>query len=142
MIDTMVFDALAADELARAAVVAAVRGRELLLLTTPVQEHQIGEIRDAFKRRKLQALPREVVPAALAIEGISRTGRVREARGSGTAPPWAGKHAADALISEAARGRADVLVTDDKRLFEAAASGLRVWRTRDLVAWAQNVSSG
>ncbi|MDP9378087.1 MAG: hypothetical protein M3P40_11055 [Actinomycetota bacterium] len=141
MIDTMVFDGLALDADALEAITRAIQQKRLVLLTTPVQEHQIAEIRDVSKRKLLQRLPREVVPAAVALAGVSRTGR---AHVSGHAPegsaPWDRKHAADELIADAALSRADVLVTEDKQFTaNARERGLETWPTAGLVAWAMRL---
>lgn len=143
MIDTMIFDALAADAPGRAAVLAAIRARRLRLLTTHVQEHQLAEIRDHAKRKRLQQLPREVVPSAVPVVGVSRRGHARLRDAAGWHGPHPGdRHAKDSVIAAAAVERADVLVTEDRRLLEdARGRGITVWTTADLVAWAACAAS-
>lgn len=140
MIDTMIFDVLAADDDAREATLRAVREGRLCLLTTLVQEHQLADIGDVAKRKRLQRIPREVVPSAAPVVGVARTGHARlrpdAERRYGT---WGTRHSADDIIADAALARADVLVTEDNRLFAAAqAQGITVWRVGELVAWAQS----
>ena len=133
----MIFDALSADAPARTIVLDAIRARRLLLLTTHVQEHQLADIEDAVKRKRLQKLPREVVPSSIQVAGVSRRGHARLHVGHDWQETHLGRHAKDLVIAEAAAERADVLVTEDKRLIEEAdARGITVWRTADLIAWA------
>ena len=121
MLDTMVFDALEADPDGLLAVREAVRRHRLALLSTPVQEAQLAAVPDPARRKRLQrAVPREAVPAV------------------GLAPYDVGRHAADNAILDTTIARADVLVTEDRRLAEAAAAELvQVWRVADLVAFAR-----
>ncbi len=122
MLDTMVFDALEADPDGLEAVRAAVGRRRLVLLSTPVQEAQLAAVPDPARRKRMQrAIPREAVPA---VGWVPAAGLQR--------------HAADAAILDTALERADVLVTEDRRLADAArADGVRVWRVADLVAFAR-----
>lgn len=138
MLDTMVFDALHADPFGREAVLDAVRARELMLCTTHVQEDQLAAIPDPVRRKALQRLPRQVVPAAAGVAGVFRTGRVQFTDDdAGDALRFGSRHAQDDLIADAAGLRADVLVTEDRRLIQATRErGMPVWQTADLVAWA------
>jgi predicted nucleic acid-binding protein len=127
MIDTNVFDRLVDDAAALEAVAQAVRDRRLALFTTPVQEAQVAAVPDPVRRKRLQRVPREVVPPAPAV-------------GAEFAAVQAGrtKHTADAVIAETARTRCDVLVTEDARLAERAGDrGLGVWGVIRLVEWAR-----
>ncbi len=139
MVDTMVFDVLEADPSGRAAVLEAVRDGELLLCTTHVQEDQLAAIRDPVRRKALQRLPRQVLPAAGGVAGVLRTGRVRYTDDAeGDALRLGSRHAQDDLIADAAIRGADVLVTEDRRLIAATRQrGLPVWQTAELVAWAR-----
>ena len=138
MIDTMVFDALAADPYGRDAVLAAVAAGELRLVTTHVQEGQLADIRDPVRRKALQRIPREVVPSSAPVVAVSRTGRPilgpsPETRAVRRGP----RHVADNVIAEAARTRADLLVTEDRRLAEDARErGVETWTVAALTAWA------
>jgi hypothetical protein len=138
MLDTMVFDALHADPSGRDAVLEAVRVGELLLCTTHVQEDQLAAIPDPVRRKALQRLPRHVVPASAGVAGVFRTGRVRYTDDEdGDALRFGSRHAQDDLIADAAGLRADVLVTEDRRLIQATRErGMPVWQTAELVAWA------
>jgi predicted nucleic acid-binding protein len=138
MVDTMVFDALDADPPAWQAVLDAVREGELLLCTTHVQEDQLAAIPDPARRKALQRLPRQVVPAAGGVAGVFRTGRVRYTDdAAGDALRFGSRHSQDDLIADAAIVQADVLVTEDRRLIAATRErGLAVWQTAELVAWA------
>lgn len=120
MLDTMVFDALDADPDGLLAVRDAVRHRRLQLLSTPVQEAQLAAVPDPARRKRLQrAIPREAVPAV----GLVGAG---------------GRHDADNAILDTTHARADVLVTEDRRLAETATSeGVTVWHVADLVRFAR-----
>jgi predicted nucleic acid-binding protein len=142
MLDTMVFDALSADQAGLDAVLDAVRHGHLLLVTTHVQEDQLAAIKDAVKRKALQRIPRRVLPTSVLIAGVSRTGRARLGPGSEyDALRHASKHAEDEIITDTTAARADVLVTEDKRLIaDAQSRGLTVWRTAELIAWARRAA--
>ncbi|MCW2958323.1 MAG: hypothetical protein JWP18_1126 [Solirubrobacterales bacterium] len=144
MLDTMVFDALHADPRGRDAVLEAVREGELLLCTTHVQEDQLAAIPDPVRRKALQRLPRHVVPASSGVAGVFRTGRVRYTDDdAGDALRFGSRHAQDDLIAEAAGLRADILVTEDRRLIQATRErGMPVWQTAELVAWALGLRDG
>jgi hypothetical protein len=137
MIDTMVFDSLSADPADREAVLEAVRTRRLLLLTTPVQEAQLADIADPVKRKRLQTIPREVVPSSAPVLGVSRAGRPRLGPGAESEALRVGtRHAGDEIIADVAATRADTLVTEDRRLASDACNrGMTVWSVADLVAW-------
>lgn len=138
MVDTMVFDALSADERGRGVVLAAIRTARLQLVTTHVQEGQLADIVDAVRRKRLQRIPRVVVPSQAPVISVSRMGRPRlapspeaDAIGHGL------RHAADDVIATATAAHADVLVTEDKRLArDARDRGVPVWDVAQLVAWA------
>lgn len=142
MIDTMVFDALSADEPGRDAVLAALAVGRLRLVTTHVQEGQLGDIRDPVRRKALQRLPREVVPSAAPVVGVARTGRPVLGPSAETDAVRRGpRHAADDVIAEAAVAHADCLVTEDRRLAEdVRRRGVEVWTTGALVEWARGRS--
>ncbi len=126
MIDTMVFDAVADDPELHAAVTAATRDRRIALFTTQIQEDQLAAIPDPARRKRLRALPREVLPPVDA-DGGTLVDAVHAGQN---------KHLADALIAGTALARCDLLVTDDKRLTERASGvGLEVWSTRRLHTW-------
>ena len=138
MIDTMVFDALHDDPPGRDAVLAAIATGRLRLVTTHVQEAQLADIPDPVRRRALQRIPREVVPSAAPVVAVTRGGRPLLGPSAETDAIRRGpRHAADDVIAEAARARADCLVTEDGRLAEdARARGLDVWTSEALVDWA------
>jgi predicted nucleic acid-binding protein len=138
MIDTMVFDALHDDPDGRAAIVDAIRHDELVLLTTHVQEDQIAAIRDSARRKALQKLPRTVVPSSVVVEGVTRTGRAKVNPNSSYARMRDVRHFQDSLIADATAARADLLVTDDRRLArEAFDAGSDVWSSAELLDWAK-----
>lgn len=138
MIDTMVFDALHDDPAGREAVLAAIRHGELDLLTTHVQEDQIAAIRDPARRKALQQLPRTVVPSSVIVEGVTRTGRARVSPRNPYSRMREVRHFQDSLIADATAARADLLVTDDRRLArEAYELGNDVWSSADLLDWAK-----
>ena len=138
MIDTMIFDALADDGSASRPVQAAIRSSRLELLTTHVQEGQLADIGDPVRRKRLQRLPRTVVPSDAPVLAVARTGRpVLGPSPETDAVRHGHRHAPDQVITTAALRHADVLVTDDRRLTEdARARGLAVWSAAELVAWA------
>lgn len=138
MIDTMVFDALHDDPAGLAAVLEAIRHDELHLLTTHVQEDQIAAIRDPARRKALQKLPRTVVPSAVAVDGVARTGRARVNPNSHYGRMRDIRHFQDSLIADASAARADLLVTDDRRLARDAYDlGNDVWSSAELLEWAK-----
>ena len=138
MIDTMVFDALYEDLEGRDAVLEAIRHGELRLLTTHVQEDQIAAIRDPQRRKALQRVPRTVVPSAVVVDGVTRTGRARVEPNSHYGRMRDVRHFQDSLIADATAARADLLVTDDRRLArEAHEAGNDVWSSTDLLDWAK-----
>ena len=126
MIDTMVFDAVADDPEIREAVTAATRDRRIALFTTQIQEDQLAAIPDPGRRKRLRALPREVLPH-VAPDGGTLVDAVHAGQN---------KHLADALIAGTALARCDLLVTDDRRLTERSSRlGLEVWSTQRLRSW-------
>ena len=134
----MVFDALHDDLDGRAAVLEAVRHGELVLLTTHVQEDQVAAIRDAVRRKALQRLPRTVVPSSVPVEGVARTGQARVNANSAYARMRDVRHFQDSLIADATAARADLLVTDDRRLARDAFDlGNDVWTSTELIDWAK-----
>ena len=138
MIDTMIFDALSDDASASRPVHAAIRSARLELLTTHVQEGQLADIGDPVRRKRLQRLPRTVVPSDAPVLAVARTGRPVLGPSQETDAVRHGhRHAPDQVITTAALRHADVLVTGDRRLAEdARARGLAVWSAAELVAWA------
>jgi predicted nucleic acid-binding protein len=123
MIDTMVFDRLVDDPEAFAAMSQAVRERRLALFTTPVQEAQVAAVADPRRRKQLRTVPREVVPPTPNVEADGR------------------RHIADAIISETAIERCDLLVTEDARLTRRSLErGLEVWNVDRLLAWLNQAS--
>jgi hypothetical protein len=138
MVDTMIFDALVADAAGRASVLAAITEGRLLLRTTHIQEDQLADIPDAVKVAEVNEIPREVVPTSVMVWGVSRWGM---ADWGGSADYEAirheGRHVQDAIIGATAATKADVLVTEDKRLrSRATARQIAVWSMADLIAWA------
>ena len=134
----MVFDALHDDPDGRAAVLEAVRLGELALLTTHVQEDQVAAIRDAVHRKALQRLPRTVVPSSVTVDGVARNGQAHVNANSHYARMRDVRHFQDSLIADATAARADLLVTDDRRLArEAHDLGNDVWTSAELLDWAK-----
>lgn len=139
MLDTMIFDALHADPPAGDAVLAAIATGRLRLVTTHVQEAQLAAIADPVRRRALQRIPREVVPSSAPVLAVTRSGRPLLGPSPETRAIRRGvRHVADDVIAEAARTRADCLVTEDRRLADdARGRGIEVWTGDDLVAWSR-----
>lgn len=124
MIDTMVFDAVADDPETREAITAATRDGRIKLFTTQIQEDQLAAIPDPARRKRLRALPREVLPPVSA-DGSELVDAVHAGQN---------KHMADAIIAGTALARCDVLVTEDARLTERAGGlGLEVWSIQRLL---------
>lgn len=138
MIDTMVFDRLLDEPTAVQAVSQAVRDGRLALFTTHVQEDQIAAVPDPLRRKRLQALPREVIPSSVFIVGFSRLNYAALGPGDDYTAVHAGrsKHIADAVIADTAGARCDALITEDARLIKRATErGLEVWTTERLLTW-------
>lgn len=126
MIDTMVFDAVADDPETREAITAATRDGRIKLFTTQIQEDQLAAIPDPARRKRLRALPREVLPP-VSPDGSELIDAVHAGQN---------KHMADAIIAGTALARCDVLVTEDARLTERASGlGLQVWNVERLLRW-------
>jgi hypothetical protein len=119
------------------------------LLTTHIQADQIAEIPDEAKRELLEGVNAEQVNTASMAWDISRWGRADWTSDvdvelikfitSGTRPSSA-KHMKDALIALTALRKADVLVTEDKRLLNQLArvlapNALKVWNFAEFAAW-------
>lgn len=132
MLDTMVFDAIVADDVTLEAYRQAVRERRIVPFTTPVQEAQLALAPD-HKRSRFKRVPREVVPSSVA-----------GGRTDGSLPTKAG-HIADAIIGDTARVQGMVLVTDDRRLRERLAElepPPTVWPVADLLRRIRAGGSG
>lgn len=113
LIDSMVFDAIAADRDLMVVVDRLTRARRLELLAAPETMTEIGAVPDAEHRRRLGKVRVSVVPPAVPSIALL------------TAP---GVSDEDARIAAAAAREGVPLVTEDRELADAArAEGLRVW---------------
>ena len=100
--------------------------------------NQVAAIRDPVRRKALQTLPRTVVPSPVVVEGVTRTGRARVSPNNAYARMRDVRHFQDSLIADATAARADLLVTDDRRLArEAHDLGNDHWSSAELVDWAR-----
>lgn len=139
LIDTNVLDRIVEEAGALELVTALSRRGELVLETTHVQEDELAAMPPdrRAKRRSMSRVPRNVVPTAGFVPGVSRPeegavgdeGVVERVRGASPA-----KHARDALIVATARARGRVLVTDDARARDLAAEvGVEAWPAQRLL---------
>lgn len=123
MVDTNIFDALAADP---EAVAELENRRDLRLVVSEVQLRQLAAIPDAEKRSRYLELAGRLcgtVSATLAWESTLR-GAVDRADQD--------RHEPDRMIAAAAAARCDILITDDRGLLEyarQASTGAMDWKT-------------
>ena len=135
MLDTMIFDLIAADETLGTQLATAIATGQLQLLTTHIQEDQLAAIPDAATRDRIDSIPRRRVATRGAVIGVSRVGQARIGTKGGNRVIEAiglrkRGHVEDALIAVTAAREADVLVTEDQRLTRRAKAecpGLEVW---------------
>jgi hypothetical protein len=120
LLDTMVFDNIAADDELKRCVLTLIERGEMAILSTHVQQQQLAAIKDDAKRAAIATIPREVIA----------TGGAMWDHSAWDAALWTNAEAA-ARIDEVFRGNpndipdaliastlsyADRLVTSDRRL--------------------------
>lgn len=127
MLDSMIFDAIVADEETQLAIVATSRRGDLVLHTTHIQEDQLAKIGDPTKFWRVKSVPRSIIPTSDFIGGVSRLGMARVGDGRAYELVRNGqKHIEDAEIAATAEYEQIPLVTDDRRLTRRATVNLRV----------------
>src|SRR6516162_1232670 len=133
LLDTMIFDKIVADQSLKADVLKVVGFGEVVILSTHVQEDQIGRIPDQTMRDEISVIPRTVIATGAAVWDHSNWDEAKFDEGIGPATvedAFRGnpRDIPDALVA-ATLSDADVLVTEDKDLrkrVEVKARG-RVW---------------
>ncbi|MCC8961327.1 hypothetical protein H8A95_03090 [Bradyrhizobium sp. Pear76] len=143
MLDSNVYDSLLADRDLLEQVKRAIHVGRLELLTTHVQQDELSRIVQPAKRDALQSLPITFVRVATsgAAWDVSKWDDAEWGDDSGRIEKMVGgnsKHIEDALISATADAKANVLVTNEKRLagmVGRAGFGVEVWSVAQLAEW-------
>jgi predicted nucleic acid-binding protein len=124
IIDTNIFDKLAADADALALAEQLVQRGEMKLLSTHIQRDEIAQVTDQERLQKLLSVPIEEVPTFGIVLGVSRIGMARFAPSEPLESLRAGEDRStrtnDALIAMTAQFEQATLVTEDKDLRKRA----------------------
>jgi len=148
MLDSNIFDNVAATPGLTDDLRALEKGGELEIVSTHVQDDQLKNIPDLAKRKAVLAIPRRIVPTTEFVLGTSRLDQACLGDGEAGGIYYDDiqinnpKHVEDALIALAAAREVDVLVTHDKQLskkIKAAATNLQVWVFHDLIAYVDGL---
>lgn len=144
MLDSNVHDLVVANRATKDAIVTAIRGGRLTLVSTHVQRDELS-CAPATKRDALLDIYKlaEIVPTSGAVWDVSRWDEstyVADEVNASIDALMAGnsKHAEDALIASTAAAAADVLVTNEIRLaskINGAGFPVSVWSWDQFVAW-------
>ena len=140
MIDTNIFDRiLDSGEVAKVNELSE-RGH-LEILTTHIQEDEIDSIPDERRKTQLKRIHRNLAPTDGGVYGISRIGMATV--GNGTAgvklddiDTKERKHVRDSLRATSGARFADVLVTDDKRLYNKMSElnhSCTIWKSTEFL---------
>jgi predicted nucleic acid-binding protein len=121
MLDTMILDHIVADAAFADLLREAAEAGRITIVTTHVQEDQIGRIPDDGKKAAIARIPRVVVPTMGFASNVSRLGMARLANDetSATIEHIGRGHlrtVKDAIIAASARYEADAFVTEDDTL--------------------------
>lgn len=120
---------------------------KVVILCTHIQNDQLTKIPDERKRAEVSKITRIQVTTAGAVFGISKFGCATFGDGSQTGISIdqicspSKSHTEDALIATTASRDADVLVTEDKRLFKrfkVATPGCKVWPFKKFLQFIQD----
>ena len=144
LLDTMIFDEIVADQSLKADVLKVVGFGEVVILSTHLQEDQIGRIPDQTMRDEISVIPRTVIATGAAVWDHSNWDEAKFDEGIGPATvedAFRGnpRDIPDALVA-ATLSDADVLVTEDKDLrerVEVKARG-RVWSFEQFSAFVKS----
>ena len=144
LLDTMIFDEIVADQSLKADVLKVVGFGEVVILSTHLQEDQIGRIPDQTMRDEISVIPRTVIATGAAVWDHSNWDEAKFDEGIGPATVddvFRGnpRDIPDALVA-ATLSDADVLVTEDKDLrkrVEVKARG-RVWSFEQFSAFVKS----
>ncbi|MDO8531877.1 MAG: hypothetical protein Q7T26_06885 [Dehalococcoidia bacterium] len=138
MLDTHIYDRLAAAHSDLCTLQESVQAGQLILLTTHVQEDELARIPDLEKRERVASILHlcQWIPTSDFVLDFSRldmarlgTGETVEAIRKGNS-----KHTKDALIAATAAYEGGILVTEDKVLKKRAQShGLTVWTYAEML---------
>jgi predicted nucleic acid-binding protein len=146
VIDSPIFDEIAADSNAAALIQRAVHGGDLEILVTHVQEDEIAATPNIARRKLLQnAVPwRKVVLSPGAIYDVSKYGQAtwpdKAVDADLRALASRRRHAEDALIGVTAKREGATLVTEDKRFSKRAArQGVAVMDWAQFSAYLQSL---
>ncbi len=117
MLDTNIFDLIIDSDMVTNKVCGLVQQGLMKIVTTHIQEDELGKIPDVAKRKKVALVPREIIDTSGFVWGASRYDMARFG-GEGIDEIRQGnpRHTEDALIAATAEGQADVLVTEDATL--------------------------
>jgi predicted nucleic acid-binding protein len=111
------------------------------LVSTHIQDDELDKVPDSAKKEALKKILTRNVPTTEFVIGTSRIGQAKIGVGESCGIRYADiqrgnpKHIEDALIALAAAAEADVLVTEETRLFKkvrTASTTLQVWKFVDL----------
>lgn len=138
MLDTHIYDLLAAAQPELCTLTASVQARQLVLLITHVQEDQLARIPDPEKRERVASILHlcQRVPTSDFVLDFSRLDMARLGTGETVKAIRRdnSKHTEDALIAATAAYEGGILVTEDKVLKKRAQShGLTVWTYAELL---------
>lgn len=148
MLDSNVFDKVAAKPEIIHDLGLLTRTGELEIVSTHIQDDQLKKIPDRTKRDAVLGIPGRIVPTTEFVLDVSDLELSCLGNGEAGSLHYEDirrgnpRHIEDALIALAAAHEADVLVTDDKRLgkkVKATASALQVWVSADLVAYIEDL---
>jgi hypothetical protein len=120
---------------------------QIEIIKTHIQEDELEKIPDSDKRSRIMKVPGTKVRTEGAIWNVSRWGQGTWGSGSGDIKiedirKGIAKHSEDALIATTAAVKADILVTNEKRLSKriaASGSRIKVWNYADFQKYINTI---